>query len=58
MRSIWLPGNRAYVEDPRFFEIMGEAGTVALWEERGYPDSCVRVSGPAGDHLDCTERYR
>jgi TolB-like protein/DNA-binding winged helix-turn-helix (wHTH) protein len=58
MRSIWLPGNRAYVEDPRFLEIMGEAGTVALWEERGYPDSCVRVSGPAGDHLDCTERYR
>ncbi len=58
MRFIWLPGNRAYVEDPRFFEIMGEAGTITLWEQRGYPDGCVRVSGPAGDHLDCAERYR
>ena len=58
MRSVWLPGNRAYIEDLRFFEIMREAGTVVLWERRGYPDGCIRVSDPAGDRLDCTERYR
>ena len=58
MRIVWLPGYRDYVEDQRFFEIMNEAGTVALWEQRGYPDGCVRVNDPAGDHLDCTSRYR
>jgi len=56
MRFVWLPGSRAYVGDPRFLEIMGEAGIVALWEQRGYPDSCVRVSDPAGDRLDCAQR--
>ena len=58
MRSVWLPGYRAYIEDLRFFEIMREAGAVTLWEQRGYPDGCVRVSDPAGDRLDCTKRYR
>jgi len=58
MRIIWLPVYHTYVEDPRFFAIMKEASTVTLWEQRGYPDGCVRVNDPAGDHLDCTERYR
>jgi tetratricopeptide (TPR) repeat protein len=58
MRPVWLPGNRAYIEDLRFFEIMREVGTVVLWEQRGYPDGCIRVSDPAGDRLDCAERYR
>ena len=58
MNIVWLPGYRTYVEDPRFFAIMSEADTVALWEQRGYPDGCVRISDPAGDRLDCAERYR
>jgi len=58
MAILWLPGYRPYVEDPRFLAIMSEADTVGLWEQRGYPDGCVRVSDPAGDRLDCAERYR
>ncbi len=58
MRPVWQPGNRACIEDPRFLEIMSKAGTVELWEQRGYPDGCIPVSDPPGDHLDCAERYR
>jgi len=57
MMIVWLPEYRDYVEDPRFFEIMRGDGAVRLWEHRGFPDGCVRVSGPAGEHLDCTKRY-
>jgi TolB-like protein/Tfp pilus assembly protein PilF len=58
LRPAWLPGNRAFVEDLRFFEIMRGFGADVLWEQRGYPDGCVRAYNPLGDHLDCTERYR
>ena len=54
---LWLPGHRSFVEDPRFFKIMSELGAEALWEQHGYPDGCIRVNDPAGDHLDCAERY-
>ena len=58
MRVVWLPGNRDYVEDRRFLEIMIDGGVVTLWEQRGYPDGCIRVGDAAGDRLDCAERYR
>jgi adenylate cyclase len=28
-------------------------GFVKLWEARGYPPGCQRVTLPAGDRLDC-----
>jgi len=55
---VWLPGNRAYAEDPHFFEIMGELGSVELWNKVGYPEGCRKVSDASGDHLNCEERYR
>jgi hypothetical protein len=58
LHPVWLPGNRAYVEDPRFFKIMSGFGAEALWEKHGYPDGCIRVNDPAGDFLNCAERYR
>jgi tetratricopeptide (TPR) repeat protein len=58
MPTLWLPEYRAYVEDPRFLEIMCEDGAVELWEQRGFPDGCVRVDDPKGDHLDCSKRYQ
>jgi TolB-like protein/Tfp pilus assembly protein PilF len=58
MPTLWLPEYRAYVEDPRFFEIVGGDGALEVWEQRGYPDGCIRVIDPAGDHLDCAQRYR
>ena len=58
IHPVWLPGNRAYVEDPRFFKIMSGFGAEALWEKHGYPDGCIRVNDPAGDFLNCAERYR
>jgi len=57
MMILWLPEYRAHVEDPRFFEIMRSDGALELWEQRGFPDGCVRVNDPAGDHLDCSKRY-
>jgi TolB-like protein len=58
IQPVWLPGNRAYIEDPRFFKIMSGFGAEALWEQHGYPDGCIRVNDPAGDFLNCAERYR
>jgi TolB-like protein/Tfp pilus assembly protein PilF len=58
MRTIWLPSARWIVEDPRFLEIaetLPELG--GAWAVLGDPDGCVRVSGPAGEHLDCSERF-
>ena len=55
---IWLPEYRAYVEDPRFFEIMRGDGALELWEHRGFPDGCIRVNDPTGDRLDCSNRYQ
>lgn len=56
--TLWLPEYRAYVEDPRFFEIVGGDGALELWEQRGFPDGCIRVNDPAGDYLDCSKRYQ
>jgi len=58
MMIVWLPEYRAYVEDPRFFEIMRGDGALELWEHRGFPDGCIRVNDPTGDRLDCSERYQ
>ena len=55
---VWLPGNRAYAEDPHFFKIMTELGSVELWNKVGYPEGCRKVSDASGDHLNCEERYR
>jgi hypothetical protein len=38
MMVVWLPEYRAYVEDPRFLEIMRGDGALDLWEHRGFPD--------------------
>ncbi len=57
MMIFWLPEYRAYVEDPRFLEIMRDDGILALWEHRGFPDGCTRVNDSAGDRLDCLNRY-
>jgi tetratricopeptide (TPR) repeat protein len=56
--TLWLPEFRAYLEDPRFLEIMRRDGGLELWEQRGYLDGCARVSDPTGDHLDCSHRYK
>ena len=58
MMIFWLPEYRAYVEDPRFLEIMRGDGALELWEHRGFPDGCTRVKGHASEHLDCSKRYR
>jgi TolB-like protein/DNA-binding winged helix-turn-helix (wHTH) protein len=57
MRVGWLPEYRSFVEDPRFLEIMRGEGAVELWDQRGYPDGCIFVNDPNGDHLDCSIRY-
>ena len=57
MRFFWQHGNRKYIEHPRFFAIMADAGVVELWEQRGYPDDCERATVAGGDHLDCSDRY-
>jgi adenylate cyclase len=53
LRSAWLPSTAALREDPRFFAFAEDYGLVRLWETRGYPPGCQRVSAPGGDHLDC-----
>jgi len=53
LRSAWLPSARALREDPRFFAIARDMGVARLWETRGWPDGCTRVSGSGGDHLRC-----
>jgi TolB-like protein len=58
MPTLWLPEYQAYVEDPRFFEIIRDYGALELWEQRGFPDGCIRVIDRAGDHLDCSRRYK
>ena len=58
MMIVWLPEFAAYVEDPRFLEIMRGDGALDLWEHRGFPDGCIRVNDPTGDHLDCSRRYQ
>lgn len=54
LRMAWLPTFRGVREDPRFFAAARSIGMVELWEARGYPDGCARVSEAAGDRLDCT----
>jgi hypothetical protein len=58
MPTLWLPEYKTYIEDPRLFEIMREDGAVVVWDQRGFPDGCIRVNDPAGDHLDCSQRYQ
>jgi len=53
LRSAWLPSTLAMREDPRFFAIAQDLGMVRLWEARGYPQGCKRVSATKGDRLDC-----
>jgi TolB-like protein/Tfp pilus assembly protein PilF len=53
LRMAWLPTFRAVREDPRFFRAAGDMGLVELWEARGYPDGCARVSDAAGERLHC-----
>lgn len=55
---LWLPEYRDYIEDPRYLEIMRRDGALEVWEQRGYLDGCIRVDDPAGDRLDCSERYQ
>ena len=55
---LWLPEYRAYIEDPRYLEIMRRDGGLEVWEQRGFLDGCTPFAGPAGDHLECSERYR
>jgi TolB-like protein/tetratricopeptide (TPR) repeat protein len=54
LRSAWLPSTLALREDPRFFAIADDLGMVRLWETRGYPSGCERVSSPDGDRLECS----
>jgi adenylate cyclase len=58
LRSAWLPSTAALREDPRFFAFAEDFGLVRLWETRGYPPGCLRVSAPGGDHLDCAGMRR
>jgi tetratricopeptide (TPR) repeat protein len=58
LRSAWLPSTAALREDPRFFAFAEDFGLVRLWETRGYPPGCQRVSAPGGDHLDCAGMRR
>jgi adenylate cyclase len=58
LRSAWLPSTAALREDPRFFAFAVDYGLARLWETRGYPPGCVRVSAPGGDHLDCPAMRR
>jgi TolB-like protein/tetratricopeptide (TPR) repeat protein len=53
LRAAWLPGPLTLREDPWFFAFAEDHGLVRLWETRGYPPGCQRVSAPGGDHLDC-----
>ena len=53
LRSAWMPSTLAMREDPRFFAIAEDLGMVRLWEARGYPQGCKRVSAANGDRLDC-----
>jgi adenylate cyclase len=53
LRTAWLPSSGPIREDPRFFVVADVLGFVKLWEVRGYPPGCRRVTLPAGDRLDC-----
>jgi len=55
LRSAWLPSTLTLREDPRFFAIAKDLGMVRLWETRGYPLGCQRVSSAQGEHLDCPD---
>lgn len=33
-------------------------GALELWEQRGFPDGCIRVDNPTGDRLACSKRYQ
>lgn len=56
--TLWLPEYRAYLEDPRYLEIMRRDGALDVWEQRGFLDGCARVDSPTGGHLDCSNRYQ
>jgi hypothetical protein len=58
LRMAWLPTFGAVREDPRFFRAAGDMGLVELWEARGYPDGCARVSDAAGDRLECAGSHQ
>jgi hypothetical protein len=47
---VCLPSSGPIREDPRLADVLG---FVKLWEARGYPPGCQRVTLPAGDRLDC-----
>jgi hypothetical protein len=56
--TLWLPEDRAYIEDPRYLDFMRRDGALEVWEQRGFLDGCLRVDAPVVDHLDCSRRYR
>jgi TolB-like protein len=59
LRMIWLPSGRWIVEDPRFLALAGTAPELGgAWAVLGDPDGCVRVTGPDGEHFDCSERFQ
>ena len=58
LRSAWLPSAKSLRENPRFFAFAQDLGMVRLWEARGYPPGCRRVSGADGTRLDCTGEGR
>lgn len=53
VRMAWLPSARELRESPRFLAYAESAGVVRLWEHRGYPPGCRRVTAAGGDHLAC-----
>jgi TolB-like protein len=53
LRAAWLPSSGPVREDPRFFVVADSLGMVTLWESRGYPAGCERVTSAAGDRLEC-----
>ena len=53
LRSAWLPSTASLREDPRFFATAADLGLVSLWETRGYPAGCQRLTVSTGDRLDC-----
>lgn len=55
--TLWLPEYRAYLEDPRYLDIMRADGALEVWERRGFLDGCTPVADAAGDRLDCSGRY-
>ena len=53
VRFTFSPSGRALVEHPQFLDIGERFNYTPVWETRGYPMGCERVSDDLGDHLSC-----